>query len=54
MVKRCAHPFAFSSQVEQVFYVEDPKAEGWNAVVRVKPRDDFDMGDDELPADEAN
>ncbi|WVZ53293.1 hypothetical protein U9M48_004259, partial [Paspalum notatum var. saurae] len=23
-------PFVFSSQVEQVFYVEDPKAKGWN------------------------
>ena len=47
-------PFVFSSQVEQVFYVEDPKVEGWNAVVRVKPRDTFDMRDDELPTDEAN
>lgn len=47
-------PFVFSSQVEQVFYVEDPKAEGWNAVVRVKPRDTFDMGDDEMPVNEAN
>ncbi|XP_066381574.1 uncharacterized protein [Miscanthus floridulus] len=44
----------FSSQVEQVFYVEHPKAEGWNSVVRFKPRDTFDMGDDELPPDEAN
>ncbi|WVZ54533.1 hypothetical protein U9M48_005316, partial [Paspalum notatum var. saurae] len=25
-------PFVFSSQVEQVFYVEDPKAKGWNIV----------------------
>lgn len=37
-------PFVFSSQVEQVFYVEDPKAKGWNVVVRVRPRDLFDMG----------
>ena len=43
-------PFVFSSQVEQVFYVEDPKAKGWNVVVRVKPRDLFDMGD-ELSSD---
>ncbi|CAD6253099.1 unnamed protein product [Miscanthus lutarioriparius] len=47
-------PCVFSSQVEQVFYVEHPKAEGWNSVVRFKPRDTFDMGDDELPPDEAN
>ena len=46
-------PFVFSSQVEQVFYVEDPKAEGWNVVVGVSPRDTFDMGD-ELPANEAD
>lgn len=44
-------PFVFSSQAKQVFYVEDPKAKGWNVVVRVKPRDDFDMGD-ELSSDE--
>lgn len=37
-------PFVFSSQVEQVFYVEDPKNEGWNVVVGVRPRDLFDMG----------
>ena len=43
-------PFVFSSQVEQVFYVEDPKAKGWNVVVRVKPQDLFDMGD-ELSSD---
>ena len=43
-------PFVFSSQVEQVFYVEDPKAKGWNVVVRVKPRNLFDMGD-ELSSD---
>jgi hypothetical protein len=30
-------PFVFSSQVEQVFYVQDPKAEAWHAVVRVSP-----------------
>ena len=42
-------PFVFSSQVEQVFYVEDPKAKGWNVVVRVKPRDLFDMGDELSP-----
>jgi len=43
-------PFVLSSQVEQVFYVEDPKAKGWNVVVRVKPRNLFDMGD-ELSSD---
>ena len=37
-------PFVFSSQVQQVFYVEDPKAKGWIVVVSVTPRDLFDMG----------
>ena len=37
-------PFVFSSQNQQVFYVQNPKAEPWNTVVRVSPRDNFDMG----------
>jgi hypothetical protein len=37
-------PFVFSSQVQQVFYVQDPKVAPWNTVVRVSPRDNFDMG----------
>lgn len=32
-------PFVFSSQVQQVFYMEDRKNEGWNVVVPVTPRD---------------
>ena len=40
-------PFVFSSQVQQVFYVQDPKAELWNVVVEVRPCDLFDMGVDE-------
>ncbi|BAF17164.2 Os05g0342600 [Oryza sativa Japonica Group] len=45
-------PFVFSSQVEQVFYSEDPKTEGWHVVTRFRPRDLFDMGV-EQPSDEA-
>ncbi len=37
-------PYVFSSQVEQVFYVQDPTNPNWSTVVRVKPRDLFDMG----------
>jgi hypothetical protein len=41
-------PFVFSSQVKQVFYVEDPKHEGWNTVVGGSPpRDFFDMGEEQ-------
>lgn len=37
-------PFVFSSQVEQVFYVQDAKQSDWCIPVRVRPRDLFDMG----------
>ncbi|XP_062213779.1 uncharacterized protein LOC133914774 [Phragmites australis] len=47
-------PFVFSSQVSQVFYVEDPKVEGWNVVVTVRPRDLFDMGAEPLVGNEDN
>ena len=39
--------YVFSSQVEQVFYVEDPRALSWSAVIKVKPRDTFDVGSEE-------
>lgn len=47
-------PFILSSQANQVFYVEDKKDNGWEHVVRVKPRDSYRLGqvqdttDDEL------
>jgi hypothetical protein len=44
-------PFVFSSQVEQVFYMEDPKNKGWHVVTRHRPRDLFDMGIEE-PSDD--
>ena len=37
-------PYVFSSQVEQVFYVQDPKNENWSTVIKTRPRDLFDMG----------
>ncbi|WVZ50949.1 hypothetical protein U9M48_002152 [Paspalum notatum var. saurae] len=37
-------PFVFSSQVEQLFYVQDGKHNDWCILIRVKPRDLFDMG----------
>ena len=46
-------PFVFSSQVQQVFYVQDPKAEAWHTVVKFSPRDTFDMGAEPSP-DEAD
>ena len=41
------NPFVFSSQVDQVFYVQDGKKDGWYIPVRVRPRDLFDMGREE-------
>lgn len=39
-------PFVFSSQAKQVFYVEDEIEKGWLHVIRTKPRDLFDIGDE--------
>lgn len=39
-------PFVLASQVQQVWYVEDPKESGWYVVRKTKPRDFFDMQDD--------
>lgn len=41
-------PFVFSFQAQQVFYVEDPKMEGWHVVTRFRPRDVFDMGKEQV------
>ena len=38
------NPYEFSSQVEQVFYVQDPKNENWSKVIKTRPRGLFDMG----------
>ncbi|XP_020080846.1 uncharacterized protein LOC109704510 isoform X2 [Ananas comosus] len=46
-------PYVFSSQVEQVFYVQDPHHQNWFSVVKFKPRDFFDMGK-ELGINEAS
>ncbi|XP_056685802.1 uncharacterized protein [Spinacia oleracea] len=39
--------FVFSSQAKQCFYIEDEIQQGWSHVVKTKPRDFFDIGDDE-------
>ncbi|XP_057247506.1 uncharacterized protein LOC130589894 [Beta vulgaris subsp. vulgaris] len=40
-------PFVFSSQAKQVFYVEDEIQKGWLHVIKTKPRDLFDIPDDD-------
>ena len=37
-------PFILSSQAQQVFYVEDEKDKGWEHIIRVKPRDSYNLG----------
>jgi len=43
-------PYIFSSQAQQVFYIEDENDKGWEHVIRVKPRDTYQLGS--LQADE--
>ena len=37
-------PFVFASQVDKVFYAQDPKLEGWLVVRHVKVKDAYNMG----------
>ena len=36
-------PFILSTQAQQAFYVQDPVDELWHIVIKMKPRDFFDM-----------
>ncbi|GJV98287.1 hypothetical protein Tco_1553539 [Tanacetum coccineum] len=40
------NPFVFGSQVDKVFYCEDPKNKGWSVARHIKLKDVFDMGSD--------
>jgi len=37
-------PYVLTSQVDQVFYVEDERNPGWICAVRTKPRNVYDVG----------
>ncbi|XP_052198329.1 uncharacterized protein LOC127805620 [Diospyros lotus] len=39
-------PYIEASQAQQVYYVEDVVEKDWSAVVHLKPRDLYDMGED--------
>lgn len=39
-------PFVFANQVDQVFYVKDHINPGWSVVLKMKPRDNFEMGEE--------
>jgi hypothetical protein len=40
-------PYVLTSQVDQVFYVEDGRNPNWVCVVRTKPRNVYDVGQGE-------
>uniref|UniRef100_A0A0A9FK55 DUF4216 domain-containing protein n=1 Tax=Arundo donax TaxID=35708 RepID=A0A0A9FK55_ARUDO len=43
--------FIFPNQADQVFYVEDLTNPGWSVVMKVKPRDTYDTGNEEWEDD---
>ncbi|XP_042980114.1 uncharacterized protein LOC122310298 [Carya illinoinensis] len=45
-------PFVLSSQVSQVFYVADERCQNWVVVVKTKPRDVYDTGEEEVTDDD--
>ena len=45
-VKSTDEPFVLASQVQQVFYVQDLLQPEWRVVVRTKPRDIYEMGEE--------
>lgn len=48
-IRRQNEPFVLASQVEQVFYVEDPIEKDWHVVVTTKARDKYDDGNELYP-----
>lgn len=47
-------PFIMSSQADQVYYVADERHPNWLVVVKTKPRDVYDLGDDEVFDDDVD
>ena len=45
-IKRQNERFALASQVQQVFYVEDPSEKGWYVVIKTNARAKFEDGKD--------
>lgn len=43
-------PYIVADEAQQVFYVPDPKHADWHMVIRMKPRDLYDMGDEDFDA----
>jgi hypothetical protein len=45
-------PYVLSSQISQVYYVEDERHPDWAVVVKTKPRNVFDVGQGEVDDDD--
>ena len=43
-------PYIVADEAQQVYYVPDPKNKDWHMVIQVKPRDVYDMGDEDYDA----
>nr|XP_051230112.1 uncharacterized protein LOC127348037 [Lolium perenne] len=39
-------PFVFANQVDQVFYMDDHLYQGWSIALKIKPRDEFELGEE--------
>ncbi|KAL6509602.1 hypothetical protein OROGR_022912 [Orobanche gracilis] len=50
-IKRQDEPFVLASQVQQVFYVDDPSDKHWHIVIRTKARHNVDDGSDLIPTE---
>jgi hypothetical protein len=44
-------PYVLTSQVDQVFYIEDERHPDWACTVRTKPRNVYDVGHGEVSHD---
>ncbi|KAK8931067.1 hypothetical protein KSP39_PZI016440 [Platanthera zijinensis] len=38
-------PYIFPSQARMVYYIRDPKQSNWELVMRMLPRDEYEMGE---------
>lgn len=47
-------PFIFAAQAEQVYYIQDHIDPDWFVAMKMKPKDVYDLGDDEMMEDREN
>lgn len=47
-------PYIFATQAEQVFYIKDQREPHQSVAIKMKPKDAYDLGDDEMREDKGN